>query len=327
MAHCDNSAYAFTSQKSVFADLVNIAFGAIGSVSPDELEELSSSARTRFTGRGKLRDLHLDRDIFKIVYLDRSSRAAYVMYGFENQSYIDYRMPLRIIMYDMIAYWQQCREVTGTVRKNRKSYTADEFLSGYPKDHLLMPMHTGIVYSGYEPWNGPRNFRDMVYARNRAEREAIISFEPKIISLRHMSDMEISACSSELKLFADLLRKEKSGIITTQSRLQIESDYPVTEFFSDYFRDLTQIELESDYSREDRMLEVNVRNIERAAAKAAAEATARTAVEVAARTAEESQLKSIRAVMANGKMDETKAMDLLGIPSEERSRFHTLLNS
>lgn len=32
MAHCDNSAYAFTSQKSVFADLVNIAFGTIGSV-------------------------------------------------------------------------------------------------------------------------------------------------------------------------------------------------------------------------------------------------------------------------------------------------------
>ena len=93
----------------------------------------------------------------------------------ENQSYIDYSMPVRCMEYDTAEYRRQLKErkqelhLLNTARN--QSYipngqflpvTDDEKLSGILKTDRLQPVYTLCLYTGTDPWDGPRMLSDMM---------------------------------------------------------------------------------------------------------------------------------------------------------------------
>ncbi len=94
---------------------------------------------------------------------DSIRRAAFgvnfAIVGIENQEVIDYSIPLRNMSYDVGTYEKQAAKLRKEVRKNRKDLSEGEYLYGFRRDSHLYPTVTFILYSGTEPWDGPKSLR------------------------------------------------------------------------------------------------------------------------------------------------------------------------
>ena len=102
----------------------------------------------------------------------------------ENQSYINYGMPVRIMGYDAAEYNRQMKEHRQQVNALWKQVessgqydtlaipvTYAEYMSGILKTDRLHPVYTICLYSGTETWDGPRTLSDMM--EFRAEKDPL----------------------------------------------------------------------------------------------------------------------------------------------------------
>lgn len=88
----------------------------------------------------------------------------------ESQSYIDYAMPVRCMGYDAAEYRRQLKErkqerrllMNSEIRLKNPAVSMDETLSGILRSDRLHPVYTLCLYSGTEPWDGPRKLSDMM---------------------------------------------------------------------------------------------------------------------------------------------------------------------
>ncbi|MCM1144482.1 MAG: Rpn family recombination-promoting nuclease/putative transposase [Blautia sp.] len=87
----------------------------------------------------------------------------------ENQEYIDYSMPVRIMMQEALAYDKQvknikkCNEEKLLKLASQKIFTdKGEFLSKFRKQDFLHPVITLIVYWGEACWQGAKSLHDMI---------------------------------------------------------------------------------------------------------------------------------------------------------------------
>ena len=113
--------------------------------------------------------------LFRDVKMRLCSGTLLQILAIENQSYIDYSMPVRCMEYDTAEYRRQLKErkqelhLLNTARN--QSYipngqflpvTDDEKLSGILKTDRLQPVYTLCLYTGTDPWDGPRMLSDMM---------------------------------------------------------------------------------------------------------------------------------------------------------------------
>ena len=130
-----------------FSDAFNgVLFGGKQIIFPEELEEADSGITTLFyNGNGqkvicdkvkKWQGLHL------------------AIFSLENQSYIDYRMVLRVMKSEAMGYDKQWRQKTYRNKKiwknKKKKITRHEFLSGICKNEKFVPIITLVLYFGTE---------------------------------------------------------------------------------------------------------------------------------------------------------------------------------
>ena len=80
----------------------------------------------------------------------------------ENQSKVDYTMPVRCMQYDAMEYGQQMEELKKENREKGSLKTDGEFLCGMRKEDRLAPVYTLCLYHGEESWDGPRSLKDMM---------------------------------------------------------------------------------------------------------------------------------------------------------------------
>jgi len=85
----------------------------------------------------------------------------YALWTVENQEYIDYGMPVRIMRQEALAYTEQVRRKQKENAKGKLS-KGGEYLYKVKKGDKIFPMATLVVYWGKEEWDGPRNLHDMI---------------------------------------------------------------------------------------------------------------------------------------------------------------------
>ena len=118
---------------------------------------------------GKNKKTQLLRD----VKMKLRTGATLQVLAVENQSYIDYSMPVRCMDYDVAEYNRQLREkkqrfqalqkqMKGSGKYAMTVITYAEKLSGIFKTDRLQPVYTICLYTGTEPWDGPRRLLDMM---------------------------------------------------------------------------------------------------------------------------------------------------------------------
>ena len=146
----------FYEDKSRFADVFNgVLFGGREIMKPEELENEDSV----MVGLKKKRNL-------KKVICDkiRRWRDRYVsILVLENQSYVDYRMVLRVMESEVIGYEKQRKEKYQEQRRGDVKFNSHEYLSGMKKGQKLIPIITLVLYMGKDKlWDGPRSLHDML---------------------------------------------------------------------------------------------------------------------------------------------------------------------
>ena len=85
----------------------------------------------------------------------------YILLGAENESKILYAMPVRDMVYDAMNYAKQVSQTEQKHRKNKDTKNASEFLSGFTKDDILIPVITLTIYWGTDEWDAPRSLKEM----------------------------------------------------------------------------------------------------------------------------------------------------------------------
>ena len=178
MGKYDMCMKAYLHDKKRFADLFNgSCFQGKPVIRAEDLEEASEGYVIAGT----------KAEIFRDVKMRYRSGMILQVLAVENQSYIDYGMPVRCMGYDAAEYGRQMKErkrerrlllsqkekVSENAEKSANDQknsegkagikvTADEQLSGILKTDRLHPVYTICLYSGVEPWDGPRKLSDMM---------------------------------------------------------------------------------------------------------------------------------------------------------------------
>jgi len=150
--------YAYWQDNDRFADLFNhVLFGGHDYLKPGRLSEKDTDQSAVIRGKdGSFRSVERHRDIIKSYAGDTD----FVIVGIENQSYVDYTMPVRNMVYDGLNYARQCREL-GVRDPARRG--ADEFLSKAGRESRIRPAVTLVIYHGEKAeWDGPHKLSDMM---------------------------------------------------------------------------------------------------------------------------------------------------------------------
>ena len=171
MGKYDMCMKAYLQDKSRFADLFNgSCFQGRQVIRAEDLEEASGNYVTmeeKQSGKPLQKGTEIIRDV-KMRY--RSGMILQVL-AVENQSYIDYGMPVRCMGYDAAEYSRQLKERKQERRllarhkeesEEELKTTINEKLSGILRSDRLHPVYTICLYSGEEPWDGPRKLSDMM---------------------------------------------------------------------------------------------------------------------------------------------------------------------
>ena len=161
----------YLQDKRRFADLLNgSCFQGKQVIRAEDLEEASESyvaTEEKQSGKPLQKGTEITRDV-KMRY--RSGMILQVL-AVENQSYIDYGMPVRCMGYDAAEYSRQLKERKQERRllarhkeehKKELKTTIDEKLSGILRSDRLHPVYTICLYSGEEPWDGPRKLSELM---------------------------------------------------------------------------------------------------------------------------------------------------------------------
>ncbi|MFI3208425.1 MAG: hypothetical protein R3Y40_04755 [Eubacteriales bacterium] len=141
-----------------FADVFNtILFKGETVLIPEELQELDSNVSRIIELPELNKGLVRIRDVVKRAPTGQT----FMILGLENQTYVNYAMPLRTLIYDAMGYLKEC-ETIAQKRKGEQGLTSSEFLSKMRKEDRLSPIVTLVIYSNDEPWDGPLTLMDML---------------------------------------------------------------------------------------------------------------------------------------------------------------------
>lgn len=159
MGETDLCMQEYLRDKSRFADLFNgVFFSGRAVVRPEELSEASEKYAEGAAGHRSLRV----RDVKMNLYGGASLRILAV----ENQSRVDYIMPLRCMEYDVFEYRKQIvqikRENKREAQAGKRKLRAEERLCGVRRSDRLSPVYTICLYHGEEEWDGPMSLREMM---------------------------------------------------------------------------------------------------------------------------------------------------------------------
>lgn len=170
MGKYDTCMKEFLQNKDRFADLFNgCCFQGRQIIRAEDLREASENyviTDKRLPGKTRQKDTEIIRDVKMVL----GSGMVLQVLAVENQSYIDYVMPVRCMGYDAAEYRRQLKErkqerrllMNSENRPKNPAVSMDETLSGILSSDRLHPVYTLCLYSGTEPWDGPRKLSDMM---------------------------------------------------------------------------------------------------------------------------------------------------------------------
>ena len=169
--------------------------------------------------------------IMRDVKMQLRSGTVLQVLAVENQSYINYGMPVRIMGYDVAEYNRQMKErrqqVNALWKQVEKSGQGDtlaipvtyaEYMSGILKTDRLHPVYTICLYSGTEIWDGPRMLSDMMEFRTETDplRGYFADYPANLFCVNEQKEFE--AFHTELRelLRAMNYRKDKKKFLSLE---------------------------------------------------------------------------------------------------------------
>ncbi len=183
----------------VFADVCNY-FLKKNIVKPEELQEIDTTELYIPALWGETDDTAQKyRDVMKECTVAMAdNRVAYVLFGIENQTKIDYAMVLRSCIYDAMRYSKQLRDIAKE-HDRKKDLTGDAWLSHFAKEDRVKPVITIVVYYGSDPWDGEMDLYSMLADGCEELYPLIDNYHLKVLEASALTDEELAAFQSSLR--------------------------------------------------------------------------------------------------------------------------------
>lgn len=147
--------------KNVFVDLVNnTIFNGSKVIEAKSLTEQSPEVLLANVHFQDMKNRY--RDLLYQAEIKSDESATYIILGVENQTNVDYTMPIRVLWYDAMEYDRQRLEaVDCNAKSGKKNMTQSEYLCGFYRSSFIKPVITIVVYFGQEQWDGPTHLHQM----------------------------------------------------------------------------------------------------------------------------------------------------------------------
>ena len=184
----------FWSDNEHFADLFNSTiFNGEQIVDPKALIEVDT-------------DLSLSIPI-KDTYVENLSKARdvvkktdgvydYIILGVESQMKIDYTMPVRVMLYDVLTYVREIDKIAKYNKEHNRLRDSEEFLSKFRQDDVIHPVITIVVYYGTKEWDGAKDLRGMFPKELGAFEHLISNYKMNLVQVvngnYHFSNDDVS---------------------------------------------------------------------------------------------------------------------------------------
>ena len=164
MSTTDTVTKEFISDNEVFADVVNfLIFDGEKVVTPDSLVEMdSTSVAVPYGTDNTGTPVQKERDVVKNVTCKMYSDMVFAIVGIENQTSINYAMPVRNMLYDALTYTGQVEKAGKSYRKEKVKLSGAEFLSHFKKEDKLIPVITLVINFSPDKWKAPVSLYEMI---------------------------------------------------------------------------------------------------------------------------------------------------------------------
>ena len=229
MGKLDISAKKFMSDSDRFADAFNYIMPDGWRVEAKDLKEMETNLFEIAYGINAKEPVQRVRDLVRSMIIKYDDRAVYVIGGLENESKVNYAMPVKALILDMLNYTKQIREAEKSYKKQKEYGDSNsEFLSGFHKEDKLIPVITLTIHFGNQKWDGPRNIREMFSETDPRIMRFLPDYEINLISPNEIDDFsdfdsDLGVVLSYIKASVD--KKELRNLTSSDERFRrVERD-------------------------------------------------------------------------------------------------------
>ena len=205
----------------VFADIINVLlFNGESVVTEDSLTDVLQESILKIDGRIRAQY----RDIAKYWH---NSKIKLSMFGLENQTKPEKRMPLRVFGYDGTEYVKQAK------KENSKE--------------VLYPVITLVLYFGYNSrWNQPKSLFELLEIDERIK-PYVNDFKMNLFEIAYLDREKIDMFKSDFWILADYLYQ-----------MRVNKDYVASDTVIEHVDELLMLmsAMTKDYRFEDTINEV-----------------------------------------------------------------------
>ena len=215
----DSLAREYISQPDVFAEIFNyLIYGGVRVIQPGQLAEADTRQTLVLGAGGRKKTLERYRDLFRKLVAKTDGEKVLALLGVENQTAVDYGMPVRVMLYDAISYDILMRKAW---RDARGSGWRGPFTSSLPRKGLLKPVLTGVVYLGTTPWDAPLSLHGMIDFPDESFRSLVPDYRLNLMAPAFIPESHLGLFQTDIPLLARFLRC--AGDLQSLERL-LESD-------------------------------------------------------------------------------------------------------
>lgn len=275
----------------VFADIINaFVYRGENVVKPEDLKDGSTASMYK-AAEGNFRQK--ERDVVKI---DERRGIIYALYGVENQTAVNYVMPVRSMGYDYATYEKAVRDLKA---ENDANGIKVPFAEEIRADQKLYPVVTVVLYFGTKRWDGPQTLHE--------------------IEVAFLDEKERARLKSDFRIVAEYfcaLAVGKEKEVMYNYRKQWKHVEELMEFFKTFtndhrFEKYKQFMVEASKKGEVMMCTLLDEFEKNGIKKGMAEGTAH------------GRYQSLKMLMKNQNISETSAMEALGFSEEEKTGYKT----
>lgn len=308
-------------RKSIYADLMNgTIFHGAQHITKEDLEWIPEESGIFYRdSKGKLHALERRGDIRMRTDTETFS----LILATESENKVHYGMPVKTMLYEALEYTRQIQDLEKTHRKNGKTGSRDEFLSGIRKDDRLIPVITTVLYTGNKKdWDGPKSLWDMFQlpdnVKSQTFRKYLSDYHIHLIDVNDINNPELFQTALKQIFFMLRYREDKKNLYRyiqdNKSEIQKMDDVErmaVFELLGEQKR-VGQLLMESSIEKE-----TEVPNM--------CKAIDDLILDGEQRGGEHAHLTDLKNLIKNLNLTADQAMDALSIPTEVRPKYQRVL--
>ena len=208
MGDKDSISKDFMGDNEIFTEIFNLAIhNGKRIIQADNLREADPNLISYISDELGKQTKSCQRDLLKMLAARQDEHQVYLILGIEEQSDIDYSMPLRVMEYDLLKYMAQLRKIDA-----KRGAGGSPFTSRLKKGELLIPVITVVIYFGLSPWDGPICLHDILDLGTDPDvRKAVSDYKIHVLDPMSMTREEVEFFQTDFGKVLKVLRCAKDA--------------------------------------------------------------------------------------------------------------------